>query len=139
MMRELTGWVRGVTFCIRPKGVPVHSYETTQLWSAACQATVCTMAESEFSEGAWIYALSARQRLDVAGDLAGGVAHQLKNALSVVNGYEELLIEALDAEPTAGEQDRQELLARARTVHTWTATALAVARRRHSLAAPPAC
>lgn len=93
------------------------------------------MAESEFSEDAWLDALCARQRLDVVGDLAGGVAHQLNNALSVVNGYEELLLETLDEESAAGEDDRQELRARARTVHTWTATALAVARRLHSMAA----
>jgi signal transduction histidine kinase len=118
------------------------------------------MAEHGFSEDAWLDALSERQRLDVMGDLAGGIAHQLNNALSVVNGYEELLLETLDTgtpgsgtpgsgtpgsgtpgsgTPGSGQaplgDDRAELLAKALTVHTWTGTALSVARRLHALAA----
>jgi signal transduction histidine kinase len=59
------------------------------------------MAEHGFDEEAWLDALCQRQRLDLIGDLTGGVAHELNNALSVVNGYEELLLEALD-EPAPG-------------------------------------
>ena len=90
------------------------------------------MAEHGFDDEAWLDALCQRQRLDLIGDLTGGVAHELNNALSVVNGYEELLLEALD-EPATGTDDRDELRARVRTVHTWTGTALSVARRLHSL------
>ncbi|HJP32799.1 MAG: HAMP domain-containing sensor histidine kinase [Candidatus Latescibacteria bacterium] len=87
------------------------------------------------SEQEWLDALCVRQRLDVFGELAGGVAHQLNNALSVVNGYEELLLEALDDESSKAAPDIDELRTRARTVHTWTGTALSVARRLHSMSA----
>jgi signal transduction histidine kinase len=82
----------------------------------------------------WLDVLTRRQRLDIMGDLEGGVAHELNNALSVIHGYEELLLEALDEPPLSGADDRDELRKRARTVHTWTGTALTVARKLHTLA-----
>lgn len=91
------------------------------------------MAQQAHDENAWLDALAERQRLDVFGDITGAIAHQLNNALSVVNGYEELLLEALD-ESGAATEDRAALRTRAQTVHTWTGTALAVARRLHGMA-----
>ncbi len=93
------------------------------------------MAEPGFSDEAWLDVLCQRQRLDIVGDLTGGIAHQLNNALSVVTGYEELLLEALEDGPAATREAHDELHTRARTVHTWTRTALSVARRLHELAA----
>ncbi len=93
------------------------------------------MAKQRFDEEEWLDTLCQRQRLDLLGDLAGGVAHELNNALSVVNGYEELLLEALDTEPVSGKDDRDALRTRARTVHTWTGMALSVARRLHMMSA----
>lgn len=82
------------------------------------------------SDEVWLDSLCERQRLDVLGDLIGAVAHQMNNALSVVTGYEELLLESLDDDPLPA---REDLRKKARTVHTWTATALSAARRLHDL------
>ncbi|MDA0336697.1 MAG: HAMP domain-containing sensor histidine kinase [bacterium] len=100
------------------------------------------MAESGFSDEAWLDVVCQRQRLDVIGDLTGGIAHQLNNALSVVTGYEELLLEALEDGPAATREGHEEFCTRARTVHTWTGTVLSVARRLHEMATnlrDPAC
>ncbi|MFH1570790.1 MAG: histidine kinase dimerization/phospho-acceptor domain-containing protein, partial [Gemmatimonadota bacterium] len=51
-------------------------------------------------------ALVHRQRLDVLGELLGGVAHELGNALSVAGGHAELLVEALESgAPGTGDED----------------------------------
>lgn len=49
-------------------------------------------------------ALGQRQRLDLMGDIVGGLSHELNNALSVAGGQAELLAERLgDAPEAAGE------------------------------------
>ena len=71
-------------------------------------------------------ALCHRQRLDLTGEIAGAVAHDLNNALSVVNGNVELLLERLQA-PDA--RVDEELLQDARTARNWSVTAMTAARR----------
>ncbi|MBT3342550.1 MAG: HAMP domain-containing histidine kinase [Gemmatimonadetes bacterium] len=71
-------------------------------------------------------ALSHRQRLDLTGEITGAVAHDLNNALSVVNGNVELLLERLE-EDGAGVDEQ--VLQEARTAHNWSLTAMAAARR----------
>ncbi|MBT5058326.1 MAG: HAMP domain-containing histidine kinase [Gemmatimonadetes bacterium] len=71
-------------------------------------------------------ALCHRQRLDLTGEITGAVAHDLNNALSVVNGNVELLLERLQ-EPDA--RVDAELLQDARTARNWSATAMTAARR----------
>jgi signal transduction histidine kinase len=88
----------------------------------------------ERREEDWLDDLARRQRLDVVGDLVGGLAHELNNALGVVSGYQDLLLESLDDRSGGLETDeREQLRGRARTVHTWTGTALQSARRLHEM------
>ena len=72
-------------------------------------------------------AMCERQRLDLFGELIGGISHELNNALSIVRGHEELLIESLEA-PTP-QDSQEELLVQARTMYNWTGSVLAIARR----------
>ena len=71
-------------------------------------------------------ALCHRQRLDLTGEITGAVAHDLNNALSVVNGNVELLLERLQDGETA---DDGRILEDVRTAHNWSLTAMAAARR----------
>ncbi|MFH1571873.1 MAG: HAMP domain-containing sensor histidine kinase [Gemmatimonadota bacterium] len=78
-------------------------------------------------------ALVHRQRLDVLGELLGGLAHELGNALSVAGGHAELLAEALDSEaPGSGDEDegRQR---QARLVVAWTGQAAQIVHQLLSL------
>lgn len=72
-------------------------------------------------------ALCERQRLDLFGELAGGLAHELNNALSVVSGHQQLLLEAL--EHGASPPGPDEVRTRMRTLDSWTGVALEGARR----------
>ncbi len=71
-------------------------------------------------------ALCHRQRLDLTGEITGAVAHDLNNALSVVNGNVELLLERLQDEDTRIDEG---LLQDAQTAHNWSVTAMTAARR----------
>ncbi len=71
-------------------------------------------------------ALCHRQRLDLTGEIVGAVAHDLNNALSVVNGNVELLLERLQESDAKSDES---LLQDARTAHNWSGTAMASARR----------
>ena len=78
-------------------------------------------------------ALCRRQRLDLIGEITGGMAHDLNNALGVVSGYTELLLEKVAGspdEPARSSSPSPELLEKdARTVLNWTTTAMAAASR----------
>ena len=69
-------------------------------------------------------AMCDSQKHPLTGDLLGGIAHELNNALSVASGYAELLLEKMPAE---GGPDalRTDLI----TIVNWSRTSADVARR----------
>jgi len=67
------------------------------------------MTEAEIAR-----ALSQRQRLDLLGDMVGGLGHELNNALSVASGQAELTAERLDLTGRA-----PEVVAEMRKVVEW--------------------
>jgi len=78
-------------------------------------------------------ALCRRQRLDLIGEITGGMAHDLNNALGVVSGYTELLLEKVvgpPGEPAQSSSPPPELVEKdVRMVLNWTTTAMSAASR----------
>lgn len=83
------------------------------------------MSSADSLSAAALDALCARQRLDLIGEITGGLAHELNNALTVLSGYGDLALESFDED----RMDPKELSSQVRTIHNWTGTAMAAARR----------
>ena len=86
-------------------------------------------------ESRLLRALLERQDLDLLGEILGGIAHDLNNALTVANGNAELLLERLPSRlsaPVDGseatEADEQ-LVRDASTIVRWTDTSMGIARQ----------
>jgi two-component system cell cycle sensor histidine kinase/response regulator CckA len=68
------------------------------------------------------------QKLEALGRLAGGIAHDLNNALTAIAGYAELALGALDAETSAG-QDVEQIRRAASRAASITRQLLAFSRK----------
>ena len=77
--------------------------------------------------------LCRRQRLDLMGEITGGMAHDLNNALSVVGGYTELLLEKIvdgPEAPAGSSPPPTDVLEKdVRMILNWTRTAMTAANR----------
>jgi PAS domain S-box-containing protein len=72
--------------------------------------------------------LRQAQKLEALGQLAGGVAHDFNNILSVITGYAELLVARLE-DDTRGRHDAEEILRASRRAADLTRQLLAYSRR----------
>ena len=138
-LRQLRAWLRGARpgeslagegFLLRADGTTVSvAWSFDPLCNARGRVTHVVAAYRDQTEKRRLYeALVHAQRLDAVGRLAGGVAHDFHNLLSVINGYCEMLAAHVTANPQAL-REVAEIHAAGRKAAALTQQLLAFSRR----------
>lgn len=98
------------------EGVPWHEADGSTIWSGVLlDITARKAAEAEHE--AALQRLFEMEKLDSAAKLAGGVAHEFNNMLSVILGYAQSLLDRLPASDPNREDIEEILRAAERSAH----------------------
>ena len=130
-IRDLVNWnlaKDGTRICLLTNGIPIFDGDGELQGYRGVDKDITRQKQIEAEKALIEDQLRQAQKMEVVGRLAGGVAHDYNNALSVIMGYTELVMDKIDlAEPLR--DDLNEVLKAAKRATDITRQLLAFARK----------
>ncbi len=114
---------------IRMRGLDGRDIDVEMSEQATQDGLIVAVARDVTAQRALEEQLRQAQKLEAVGQLAGGMAHDLNNLLTVITGFTALAAEGLEADPEAARSDLEHVRTAADRAAALTRQVLAFSRR----------